>query len=34
MKEFNSSRKLGAALGISHTSIIRKMKEYNLHFKE
>ncbi|MBM6761867.1 sigma 54-interacting transcriptional regulator [Megamonas hypermegale] len=34
LKEFNSSRKLGAALGISHTSIIRKMKEYNLHFKE
>ena len=34
MKEFNSSRKLGAALGISHTSIIRKMKEYNLHFNE
>lgn len=34
LKEFKSSRKLGAALGISHTSIIRKMKEYNLHFKE
>lgn len=34
LKKFNSSRKLGAALGISHTSIIRKMKEYNLHFKE
>ena len=24
--------KLGAALGLSHTSIIRKMKEYNLNF--
>ena len=34
MKNFNSSRKLGAALGLSHTSIIRKMKEYNLRFKE
>ncbi len=34
MKKFTSSRKLGAALGLSHTSIIRKMKEYNLHFKE
>lgn len=32
MNHFNSSRKLGKALGISHTSIIRKMKEYNLSF--
>lgn len=32
MKQFTSSRKLGKALGISHTSIIRKMKEYNLSF--
>lgn len=32
MRKFNSSRKLGAALGLSHTSIIRKMKEYNLNF--
>lgn len=32
MKEFSSSRKLGAALGLSHTSVIRKMKEYNLNF--
>ena len=34
MKHFKSSRKLGAALGLSHTSIIRKMKEYDLHFKD
>lgn len=32
MKEFSSSRKLGVALGLSHTSVIRKMKEYNLNF--
>ena len=32
MKKFSSSRKLGAALGLSHTSVIRKMKEYNLSF--
>ena len=32
LKQFSSSRKLGAALGLSHTSVIRKMKEYNLHF--
>ena len=32
MKKFSSSRKLGAALGLSHTSVIRKMKEHNLSF--
>ena len=32
MKKFTSSRKLGAALGLSHTSVIRKMKEHNLSF--
>lgn len=32
LKQFSSSRKIGAALGLSHTSVIRKMKEYNLHF--
>ena len=32
MKKFSSSRKLGAAIGLSHTSVIRKMKEHNLSF--
>ncbi|WP_302487249.1 sigma 54-interacting transcriptional regulator [Megamonas funiformis] len=34
MKKFTSSRKLGAALGLSHTSVIRKMKEYDLSFNK
>lgn len=34
LEHCNSSRKLGALLGLSHTSIIRKMKEYKLQFKE
>lgn len=32
MKKYKTSRKLGAALGLSHTSILRKMKKYNLSF--
>jgi transcriptional regulator of aroF, aroG, tyrA and aromatic amino acid transport len=32
MKKYKTSRKLGRALGVSHTSILRKMKKYGLSF--
>ncbi|WP_432748867.1 sigma 54-interacting transcriptional regulator [Pectinatus frisingensis] len=32
MKKYKTSRKLGMALGVSHTSILRKMKKYGLSF--
>lgn len=34
MRKYKTSRKLGAALGLSHTSILRKMKKYKLSFEE